>query len=119
MIEYILISFLYLLGLGFHAMKKVTGIKEKYPDAGFGAIWATYFKSEWNTLIVASLGLFTINMLWFILHHEEVKLPGWVHDYGGVYILSLFSGYWLHMGIYKILGTLEKKADQRFGDKTN
>lgn len=115
MIEYLLLTVLYLLGLGYHALKKVSGIKTLYPDQSFKKIWGTYFGSEWNTLLVAALGLVTINLLWFILHYEKVTLPDWFHDYGGAYVASLFSGYWLHRGIYSILGTLEAKAEQKFG----
>ena len=113
--EYVIITALYILGLAYHAMKVVSVVKAVHKESSFAQVWSTYFKSEWNTLMVAGLGLITVNIIWYALHRAGVQLPDWLHEYGGIYIGSVFLGYWLHRGIYAILGTLEQKAEQRFG----
>lgn len=113
--EFIIITILYLIGVGFDAMAKVKKFKKLFPKLKFKEIWHTYFVEEWDSLITSGLGLFVIQIAWVLLHKNKVPLPAWMHDYGGIFGIALLSGYALQRLIYKALGTaegvLEKKND--------
>ncbi len=106
MIEYILITVIYLIGAGFDAMSKVNKVRVKYPDAGFKMVWGTYFKEEWNTLMVTALGLILVLLFWFFAHYRNIPLPAWINDWG-YFALQLLCGYALHRLIFISLGTFE------------
>jgi hypothetical protein len=113
-IEIFFLFLLYILGAGFHVMQKIGKIKTQYPELAPKVVFNTFFKEEWNTLIVSALGLICLQAIWFIIHHENIKHPQWLHE-GGIYGIFLVSGYCLQRLIYKILGTAEKVI----GDKVD
>lgn len=116
MIEYLLITVCFLLGAFYSINKKIKKVKDAHPNETFKSVINFFLKEEWNSLTSSLLGLFTFNLAWFIVHHIGYEIPSWLHEYGGAYGLSLFGGYswwWLS---YAILGTFEKKAEQKFGN---
>ncbi len=118
MLESLLIAALYIIGVGYDVMKQIGKLRIKYPSLGFGEVWKTFFKEEWNTLMVSALGLCTVQILWFLAHYKNIPLPTWLHDWG-VYLIVLFSGYALNRYIYSLLGTTEKVLDKRIEDIAN
>ena len=118
--EYILIAILYLLGVGYHVMQKIAAIRVKFPEAPPSMVFSTFLREEWNTLIVSALGLITIEIFWVIAHNQGWKLPDWIHNWGGIYLLAIVSGYSLQRFVYKLLGTAEgvisRKVEQ-MGEK--
>lgn len=115
-IEYILIVFIYLLGASFDAMAKVARVRRKFPDADFGMVWAAYFRAEWNTLMVAGLGLAAVVIFWFLAHYRNIPLPVWLRDWG-YFALQLPAGYALHRLIYKALGTFESVVERKINQQ--
>lgn len=116
MIEYVLISICFLLGVGYLINKRIKKVIDAHPEATLKEVRVLFIKEEWNTLTSSFLGLITFNVAWFIAHHIGYEIPSWLHEYGGAYGLSAFGGFswwWLS---YAILGTFEKKAEQKFGN---
>lgn len=113
LVEFLLITALYLIGQGFHVLQKIGIYRKTYPSLGFSEIWGTFFKEEWNTLMVSALGLLLIEIAWYVIHREHLSLPTWLHDWGGDYGLSLISGYCLQRLVYKYLGTAEAVLEKR------
>ena len=113
-LELILITAIYLLGVGYNALQKVGNIRAKYPGLSFKTVWVSYFNEEWNTLMVSGLGLLTVQIFWFISHTKNIPLPHWLHEWG-IYLFDLFLGYALHRIIYRYMGTMEKVIDEKFG----
>lgn len=116
MIEYFLIFILYGLGAYFSALEKVGNIRKRNPSSTFKEIGNTYLSEEWNTIMVSFGGLVTLEIGWFIMHKESLKLPEWLHGWG-VYIISLTLGYCFQRIIYKFLGTTEKAIENRIDNK--
>jgi len=115
MIEYILILALYGLGAYFSALEKVKFIRKRNPGFTFKEVGNTYINEEWNTIMVSAGGLFLIEILWFIVHKNAMKLPTWIEAYGGSYGIALVLGYCFQRVIYKFLGTTESAIQNKMG----
>lgn len=118
MIEYLLILALYSLGAWFSALQKVMGIRQRNPLATLNEVKKTYLQEEWNTIMAVVGCLALVEIAWFIIHKNEVKIPTWVHSWG-VYAMSLLAGWCLHRLIFKFLGTTEKAVEKKIDDKIN
>jgi hypothetical protein len=114
MIEHLILALLYLLGVSYHVMQKIGMLHKKFQDATIGQTFKTFFKEEWDSLVVSGLGLITVQAFWFLAHHKNIPLPQWLHNWGA-YVSTVVLGYCLQRIVYKILGTAEGVMEKRFG----
>jgi ABC-type Fe3+ transport system permease subunit len=110
--EYLLISLLFLLGTAFHVMQKIAVLKNKFSDLEFGTVWSTFFKEEWDSLIVSALVLGVVLITMYLINYNMVKLPDWVNDWG-MYLISLILGYSGQRIAYKYLTTAEEALNKK------
>jgi len=113
--EYILIFLLYGLGAYFSALEKVAVIRKRNPAFTFKEVGNTYWREEWNTIMVSFGGLVLVEIIWYIIHIGNIPLPKWLHEFGGNYGLSLVLGYCFQRIIYKFLGSTESAIQNKIG----
>lgn len=118
MIEYLLILALYGLGAYFSALQKIIGIRTRNPKATMIEVRKTYLEEEWNTILSVMGCLVLVELAWYIIHMNNVKVPAWIHTWG-IYAISLLAGWCLHRLIFKFLGTTEKAVERKIEDKIN
>lgn len=110
---YFLTTLSLFLGVLFHIMIKIMGYKKQFTTLSFGAIWKTFFKEEWDSLIVSGLVLCVTELAIFIINYQGINIPDWLQ--WGIYPISLVMGYQGQRIAYKFLNTasdaLEKKAE--------
>ena len=110
---YLLTTVVFLLGVLLHIMIKVTGYKKAFPTLTFGSIWNTFFKEEWDSLMVSGIVLLIVEVAIYIINYVGVPVPEWME--WGIYVISMLMGYQGQRLAYKFLNTavdaLEKKAD--------
>ena len=116
MIEYLLIFALYALGAWFSALQKVMGIRARNPLATLNEVKKTYLQEEWNTIMAVVGCLALVEIAWFVMRMNSVKLPSWVYMWG-VYAMALLAGWCLHRLIFKFLGTTEKAVEKKIEDR--
>ncbi len=116
MSQYQIFIIIYLAGMLLFAMQNIAILKVRYADKNPGPILGLFFREEWNTLIVSGIGLVLVNLFWYIVQQNGVKVPLWL-DQWGVYLFVLVLGYAFPRIIYKYLGTAEKALQDRI-DKT-
>ena len=54
-LEHLILFGLYTLGVAYHVMQKIGKIRALFPDMHANEVFKTFFKEEWNTLIVSAL----------------------------------------------------------------
>lgn len=112
---YILTTLLFILGVGYHVMQIVMGLRKKFPQFGFREIFGSFFNQEWDSLIRSLLVLCTYELGLFIIGMTGIHMPVWWEKYLVVYVLALVLGYAGQRIAYKYLGTaadvLEKKSE--------
>ena len=110
---YLLTTVVFMLGVFLHVMIKITGYKKTFPELSFGSIWHTFFKEEWDSLIVSGIVLLVLEVAIFIVNYVGVPVPEWME--WGIYVISILLGYQGQRLAYKFLNTavdaLEKKAE--------
>jgi hypothetical protein len=110
---YLLTTVVFILGVLLHVMIKVTGYKKAFPTLSFGAIWATFLKEEWDSLIVSLIVLIIVEVTIYIINYVGIVVPEWMN--WGIYVIALVMGYQGQRLAYKFLNTavdaLEKKAE--------
>ena len=110
---YLLTTIVFVLGVMFHVMIKITGYKKTFPTLTIKTIWGVFFKEEWDSLCVSALVLFVTELAIYIINYVGVMIPDWLN--WGIYIIALVMGYQGQRLAYKFLNTatdiLEKKAD--------
>ncbi len=110
---YFLTSVSLLFGVMFHVMVKVMGYKKQFPTLSFGNIWGTFFKEEWDSLMVSAIIYGVTELSIFIINYQQINIPEWLQ--WGIFPLSLLMGYQGQRIAYKFLNTasdaLEKKAE--------
>lgn len=110
---YLLTTVVFILGVLLHVMIKITGYKKTFPTLSFGAIWGTFFKEEWDSLIVSGILLMVVEVAIFIINYVGVVVPEWME--WGIYVIAMLLGYQGQRLAYKFLNTavdaLEKKAE--------
>lgn len=116
MIEYILILTTYCLGAWFSALQKIMGIRTRNPKATFKEVRKTYLEEEWNTILSVFGCLALVELSWYIIHRNEVKVADWIHQWG-IYAIALLAGWCLHRLIFKVLGTTEKAVEKKIENK--
>jgi len=116
-LDSIFIIGLYILGTILHIMQRIRKIREKYPDLQPIAVWRTYKKEEWDTMIVNGVCLGLMLSFWVLIHFKHLPIPSWINIWGS-YPISLVSGYMLHRLVYKLLGTTETVIEKRIDDFT-
>lgn len=113
--DYFLILVLWIIGVGFDVMRKITKLRKKFPQFGFGTVWKTFFGQEWDSLMVSVLVLLFQETALIIIAYNEIKLPPWF-DAWGMYVLSLALNYSGQRTAYHFLNTsesvLKSKADE-------
>jgi hypothetical protein len=110
---YTLTIILFLIGVLFHAMVKVTGYKKQFEKLTFLTIWRVFFNEEWDSLLVSILVLSVTELSIFIINYTDMVIPDWLN--WGIYPIALVLGYQGQRIAYKFLNTatdvLEKKAE--------
>ena len=110
---YFLTSVSLLFGVMFHVMVKVMGYKKQFPTLSFGNIWSTFFKEEWDSLMVSAIIYGVTELAIFIINYQQINIPEWLQ--WGIYPIALLMGYQGQRIAYKFLNTasdaLEKKAE--------
>lgn len=113
--NYVLVLIIFCLGVGFHIMQKIITLRVKFHEFGFSQIFGTFFKEEWDSLMVSALVLSALELALFITDVTHKILPSWVTNWG-MWVLPLVLGYAGQRIAYKWLGTaaeeLEKKAEE-------
>src|SRR6187402_1148876 len=101
------------IGVMFHVMVKIMGYKKQFPTLGFVTIWKTFFKEEWDSLIVSGLVISVVELAIFIINYQQIDIPAWLQ--WGIFPIALLMGYQGQRIAYKFLNTasdaLEKKAE--------
>ena len=112
--EYLLIIFFQLLGIGFHVGQKITSLNTLYKEQPI-FILKLFISTDWPTLFVSSLVLLTDLGAHFVLDYvgADPFTDGWwrVAPFG----LALFLGYAGQRVVYKLFGTTEKMLDKQIG----
>ncbi len=110
---YFLTSVSLLFGVMFHVMVKVMGYKKQFTTLSFGQIWGTFFKEEWDSLMVSAIIYGVTELSIFIINYQQINIPEWLQ--WGIYPIALLMGYQGQRIAYKFLNTasdaLEKKAE--------
>ncbi len=110
---YFLTSIALLLGVLFHIMVKIMGYKKQFPTLTFNSIWGTFFKEEWDSLMVSALVWGVVELAIFIINYQQIDIPTWLQ--WGIFPIALLMGYQGQRIAYKFLNTasdaLEKKAE--------
>ena len=86
--DYLLTIVLFILGVCFHVMQKIMILKASFPQLKFGDIWQTFFKQEWDSLVVSGLVLCVAEIALFIAVNNKVTLPNWLDEWG-MYLIPL------------------------------
>lgn len=110
---YLLTSLLFYIGVGFHVMQKVSALKTKYENkVDSSVIWSTFFKEEWDSLIVSALVWMVLVVGLLVVEYNKLSLPGWLTDWG-LFGASLVLGYSGQRIAYKYLTTAEQALDKK------
>jgi hypothetical protein len=111
---YLLTCGLFILGVCFHVMQKIGSLRIKFPELDAVTVFNTFFKQEWDSLLVSALVLACIEVFIFLTRTNQYTLPSWFAQWG-IYGFSLVMGYAGQRLAYKYLQTaesvLEKKVD--------
>lgn len=110
--DYLLTTVLFCLGVGFHVMQKVMTLKNSFTQFSFQSIWQTFFKQEWDSLVVSLLVLCVVEIALFISYNNSVKFPPWLDEWG-MYLIPLVLGYSGQRIAYKYLQTAEGVLEKR------
>ena len=110
---YFLTIIAFLLGVLFHVMVKVMGYKRQFSNLTFKTIWGTFFKEEWDSLMVSAIVLGVVQLSIFIINYYSIAIPDWLQ--WGIHPIALLMGYQGQRIAYKFLNTasdaLERKAE--------
>ena len=109
---YILTTACILIGIGYHVMQIVKGLRKRYPDFGISEVFKTFFREEWDSLIMSGMGLFAFELWIFISRVTGIELPDWYFDWG-VYAIAAVWGYAGQRLAYKYLGTAEEVLSKK------
>lgn len=110
---YLLTSLLFYIGVGFHIMQKVSALKTKYENkVERSVIWSTFFKEEWDSLIVSALVWMVLTVALVVVEYNKLALPDWLTNWG-LFISSLVLGYSGQRIAYKYLTTAEQALDKK------
>lgn len=112
MIDHILILLISLIGVGFDVMAKVMRYKKMFPQLSFANIWRTFFKEEWDSLMVSVLIIVVLQISLYIVKINGVKIPSWIVNWG-MYVFTLVINYSGQRLAYKYLGTAEKVLEEK------
>ena len=93
-------------------MQKIAALKNKFKELGFKTIWNTFFKEEWDSLIISFLVLGVSLISLYIIDLNNIVLPHWT-DMWGIYAIFLVLGYSGQRLAYKYLTTAEKALDRK------
>ncbi len=114
--EYFLILFFQLLGIGFHVGQKVISIGDKFPNETPSSVIKTFWKEDWDTLAISGLVLLLdIGMhytMWYI--GIDPFAEGWWK--AAPFGIALFLGYAGQRVVYKFFGTTEKMLDKQINN---
>lgn len=116
--NYILIAIIFALGVGYHIMQKVISYKKQFPALKRREIFATFFREEWDSLIVSGLVLSTMELAMFIIDKTNKTLPVWITNWG-MWVLPLIMGYAGQRIAYKWLGTASEVLERKVENKIN
>lgn len=115
--DYIVTTLLYFFGVGFHVMQKIAVLRAKFPELPFSDVWNTFFKQDWDSLMVSGLGLCLVETALFISVYNKVPFPHWL-DSWGMYLIASTLGYAAQRVFYKIFGTSEGILNNRIDQIT-
>lgn len=119
LIEYLLIIALQFIGVGFHVMQKVIGFGNIYPDKTKSEIFKTFWKEDWDTLVVSLLILALNLTIHFIIWYFQPELRSMEYYHPISFATAFMLGYLGQRKIYSLLGTAERYIDKKVSDKIN
>jgi TRAP-type uncharacterized transport system fused permease subunit len=116
--EYILITILQILGVGFHAAQKVAIIRTRKPEKKFKEIIQIFWHEDWNTFFVSGL-VVVLNLVahFIVLNYfpETITEHEWYYPVS--FGIALVLGYAGQRMIYKYLGTAETFLNKQVADR--
>lgn len=116
--EYFLIIFWQLLGVSFHVGQKIVSLGDKFPEKNVNEIGKTFWKEDWDTLLISFLIIMLDLGTHFTLHYLKIELPAeeW---YWKVmpYAAALILGYAGQRLVYKWFGSAEEFLDKQVTDR--
>jgi len=126
--DYVLIVIFQALGVFFKAGQQVAALKKLHPELSGKQVIDTYWKEDWNTLIMSIGVLFTDLAVHYVVSMLDIDwtqtfdLLGVVTTWSSVYLvfsvgIAITLGYKGQDLIYKWLGTASDKLDKAVSDK--
>lgn len=113
--DYFLTTVLMIIGIALHVMSKISALRKRFPELSPKTVLDTFFKEEWDSLIVSGLVLVLAEIILYTTVSNGVKFAPWFDMYG-MYGMAVLWGYAGQRLAYKFLSTgesvLEKKAEQ-------
>lgn len=115
--EYLLVTIFQLLGIGFNVIQKIIALGETYPQLSQREVVSSFFKSDWDTLILSGLILALDLCAHFVFNYYQLPLIHWEYYVLVSFGVALVLGYAGQRMIYKYLGSAEKFLDKKVTDK--
>ncbi len=106
--EYLIIIILQLIGIGFHIGQSIVALGDKFPNETPTSTFKTFFKEDWDTLMISGLVLLLDVMIHVVMDYLDVDpfTEGWMLY--APFAFALVMGYAGQRIIYKFFGTAEK-----------
>lgn len=128
--DYVLIIIFQALGVFFKAGQQIAILKNKYPGLTGKQTVDTYWKEDWNTLIMSggvlgfNLAVHYVVAMLDIDWSQKFELFGISTTWSSIYLLfsvgiAITLGYKGQDLIYKWLGTAAEKLDKEVSSKLN
>lgn len=115
--EYLLITILQLLGIGFHVMQKIISLGNDFPEKKRKEILSTFVNEDWDTLCVSALVMILNLVAHYIIERYAHSITAYPYYSLISFGIALTLGYAGQRMIYKYLGSAEKFLDKKVEDK--
>lgn len=110
---YFLTIVLFIIGVLLHVMSRISKLRKKFPELAAGDVFLTFFREDWDSLIVSGLVLLGLEVALYIIQVEQgIVLPAWL-DTWGMYLFSFVMGYAGQRLVYKYLNTAEGVLERK------
>jgi hypothetical protein len=118
--EYLLITILQLLGIGFHVAQKIITLGDKFPDEKKkGVILAAFWDEDWDTLLVSFLVLISDLVAHVVIHYIGLEMSKEWYWQVFPFALAFVLGYGGQRIAYKVLGSAEQVLTTQVTDRLN
>lgn len=115
--EYLIVTALQLLGVGFHVGQKLVQLDGTHPDDSFSDVWNAFWKADRITVLISGLILLTHLIAHYVVEtYTDLFLnDNWnrLIDFG----IALILGYGGQSLFYKLLGRAEQFLGQKVENK--